>query len=289
MASNHRFVGDIIALTKPKITIMAVLVACAGSLHAGGFVLWQAVTSLVGIGALVSGSSALNMYLERDQDRKMVRTADRPLPAKRLPAWWAILVGCFCVFASGFLLYASSNPLTIYLGIFSLLLYVFCYTPLKQKTWLALIIGSVPGAMPVALGYVALANSVDAKVLALFAWAFLWQLPHFLAISLFRSKEYTAAGFPVFSEVFGERSAKYTLLGTSWLLALSTCGLYATDMISLWQFALSLILGAWFLFTCHRGIFQENTDVWAKRAFKASLLYQGLLFVILIVAALVNH
>ena len=289
MASNHHFMGDIVALTKPKITLMAVLVACAGSLHAGSFMLWQTLMSLVGIGALVSGSSALNMYLERDRDGKMARTSDRPLPAKRLQAFWAMAVGCVCTLAACFLLYAASNILTVILGMLSLLLYVFCYTPLKQKSWLALIVGSVPGAMPVALGYVSLANNVDAKVLALFFWAFLWQIPHFLAITLFRGKEYTEAGFPVLAEVFGENVAKLTLLATSWLLVLSTVGLYLTKVISTLQLALCLILGLWFLITCHRGSFRDHTDAWAKRAFKASLLYQGLLFVILIVAALVNH
>lgn len=280
--------GDLVALTKPKITIMAVLVACAGCLHAGSFAFWQAMLSLVGIGALVSGSSALNMYIERDQDRKMERTRERPLPARRLPAYWAVAVGCVCAIAACFLLYAASNLLTVILGIFSLLLYVFCYTPLKQKTWFALIVGSVPGAMPVALGYVALANTVDGKVLALFFWAFLWQIPHFLAISLFRSKEYTAAGFPVFSETFGERPAKYLLLFTSWLLVFSTFGLYQTAMINDAQLIICLALGCWFLYTCHRGSFVEDTNTWAKRAFKASLLYQGILFVILIAAAFFN-
>jgi protoheme IX farnesyltransferase len=124
---------------------------------------------------------------------------------------------------------------------------------------------------------------------ALFFWAFLWQIPHFLAITLFRGQEYTDAGFPVLAHVFGENVAKLALLATSWLLVLSTLGLYATEMISMLQLVLSLILGIWFLFICHRGAFHELTEIWAKRAFRASLLYQGLLFVVLIVAALINH
>lgn len=289
MASKHSFMGDIVSLTKPKITVMAVLVACAGVLHAGHeLVLWPAVFSLVGIGALVSGSSALNMYIEREQDGKMKRTSDRPFPARRLNAWWGVGVGVACALSSCFLLYAASNTLTVVLGIFSLMLYVFCYTPLKQKTWLALVIGSVPGAMPVVLGYISLANTVDAKVFALFFWAFLWQIPHFLAISLFREEEYTAAGFPVFSEMFGERTAKHALLATSWLLVISTVGLYVTAVISWWQLALCLALGTWFLYTCHRGSVSDHIDVWARRAFRASLYYQGLLFLILIGAAFIN-
>ncbi len=288
MATKQSFMGDIISLTKPKITLMAVLVSCAGLMHASGeFILWSAVLSLLGIAALVSGSSALNMYFEREQDGRMTRTRDRPLPAKRLDPFWGIAVGCFCSIAACFLLYSASNILTLVLGLCSLLLYVFCYTPLKQKTWLALVVGSVPGAMPVALGYVSLANAVDGKVLALFAWAFLWQIPHFIAITLFRGPEYSMAGFPVLAEVRGVAVAKWTLLGTSWLLVLSTFGLYATGTISLMLLLLAIGLGAWFLLTCHRGIFGEKTEEWARRAFKASLIYQGMLFVIVIAAALI--
>jgi protoheme IX farnesyltransferase len=171
------------------------------------------------------------------------------------------------------------------LGLASLVLYVFCYTPLKQKTWMALIIGSIPGAMPVALGYISLANKVDVKVVALFFWAFLWQIPHFLAISLFREHEYTQAGFPVLSERWGIYVAKWVLLGTSWLLVASTFGLYLTGMISLMPLFLCLFLGVFFLVVCHRGSFSDSTDRWARRAFKASLVYQGLLFLVLIAAA----
>lgn len=287
MAIKQSFMGDIVSLTKPKITVMTVMVACAGLLHAGRVMWGPALLSLVGIAALVSGSSALNMYLERDQDRKMSRTRNRPLPAQRINALWAVAVGCFCALAACFLLYAASNWLTVLAGILSLLLYVFCYTPLKQKTWLALIVGCVPGAMPVVLGYLSLSNSIDAKVLALFFWAFLWQIPHFIAISLFREQEYTAAGFPVLSEAFGINVAKWSLLGTSWLLVFSTFGLFTTGMISQIHLALCLLLGGWFLVTCHRGAFSENTDAWARRAFKASLLYQSFLFLVLIIAAFV--
>lgn len=287
MTTKHSFMGDIFSLTKPRITVMTVLVACAGLLHAQReLAIGPAILSLLGIAALVSGSSALNMYLEREQDRKMTRTQDRPLPARRLNALWAVLVGLFCAVSACFLLYAASNLLTVVLGLASLVMYVFCYTPLKQKTWLSLVVGSVPGAMPVALGYISLSNTVDLKVLALFFWAFLWQIPHFLAISLFREREYTSAGFPVLSEMWGIQVAKWTLLLTSWLVVLSTIGLYGTGTITLVQLVLCLCLGTVFLIICHRGSFSDNTDVWAKRAFKASLLYQGLLFLVLIVSAL---
>ena len=282
--------SDVLALTKPKITLMAVLVAAAGLMHAPGqpsVIAWPALASLLGIAFLVSGSSALNMYLERYVDKKMARTKDRPLPAGRLHATWALVVACICILGAGILLWSKSNNLTLCLGLLSWVLYVWCYTPLKQKSWVALIVGSLPGAMPVMLGYLSWSGEIDAKALALFLWAFLWQIPHFLAISIFREQEYTAAGCPVLSASRGVAFTKKILLLTSWLLVFSTFGLFLSKIIGVGIFCLSLILGAWFLFICHQGYSSTNTNQWAKRAFKASLLYQSALFILLIYAALV--
>lgn len=283
--SQHSFAGDIFSLTKPKITLMAVLVALAGLLHAPKDInVWPSIFSILGIAALVSGSSALNMYFERDLDQRMLRTKDRPLPARRISAYWAVLIGVGFFIIACFLLQAT-NKLTLALGIMSMVLYVFCYTPLKQRTWVSLIIGSIPGAMPVALGYISMADSIDMRAFALFLWAFLWQIPHFLAISLFREDEYTQAGFPVLSACFGETVAKNTLLVSSWLLVASTLGLFFASVISFWPLMLCLLLGVAFLWVCHEGAFSSPTDLWARRAFKASLIYQSLLFLILIANA----
>lgn len=265
---------------------MTVFLSFAGLLHAKQTVVfWPACFVLLGIGSLVSGSSALNMYLERDLDRFMARTKNRPLPAGRIHAWWAMLVGLFCWASSCVLIYVSSNALTTVLGCLSLVLYVFLYTPLKRKTWFALVIGSVPGAMPVVLGYTAYANTVDAKALALFFWAFLWQIPHFIAISLFREQEYTEAGFPVLSARYNQRCAKISLLATSWLLVFSTVAMYLSHVISSPNLVLCLSLGGYFLYVCHKGAFTADTATWARRAFKASLVYQSLLFVLLVIDA----
>ena len=284
------FMGDIVALTKPKISLMALLVAMAGVLHAQEqplLLAYPVILFLIGIALLVSGSGALNMYLERELDGRMKRTKERPLPAGRLKAFWAVLVGSACAFLATILLLKASNLTTAIAGLLSLVLYVWCYTPLKLKSWTALFLGSVPGAMPVILGYLSWSGVFDAKALALFMWAFLWQIPHFLAISIFREQEYTNAGFPVMSAIFGIEPTKRVLLFSSYLLVLATFGLYGTGAINSSHLVLALSLGAWFLWVCHRGYFSEPVHFWAKRAFKASLVYQSLLFVLLIVAAVV--
>jgi protoheme IX farnesyltransferase len=288
MAKHPHFMGDIFALTKPRITLMTVLVALAGLLHASSpLFIGPAALSLVAIAALVSGSSAFNMYAERAQDKKMLRTKERPLASGRLHPTWGIVVGFICSVVACGLLYVASNLLTLALSIISLVIYLFCYTPLKQKTWLSLVVGSIPGAMPVVLGYLSLANDIDGKAIALFLWAFLWQIPHFIAISLFREDEYINAGFPVISASFGQVFSKWTLLFSSWLLVFSTLGLFISSVISLISLCFCLILGVIFLTVCHRGVFSSETSSWAKRAFKASLVYQTCLFAILIIDALI--
>lgn len=289
MNAHHHFARDIIALTKPKITLMTAVLAMAGLMHAQGPIhVPEALLSIVGIALLVSGGSALNMYLERELDKRMVRTKDRPLPAGRLAAFWAMITGWVCAFLALVFFYVTGNYLTLVLGVLAFYLYVFCYTPLKRRSWLALIVGSVPGAMPVVLGYTAITQALDAKACALFLWAFLWQIPHFLAISLFREREYTEAGFPVLSQVAHVNCAKYVLLFSSWLLVLSTASLYITGVIGEVNFFICLAMGAMFLWVCHKGAFSQPTDAWSKRAFKASLSYQGLLFVALIIGAVVS-
>ena len=287
---NPQFFKDVVSLTKPRITVMAILVASAGVLHASDAArlsIWPALFSLLGIAFLVSGSSALNMYFERELDAKMTRTKDRALPAGRLDAGWALFTGVALAIGASVLLYFESNLLTLWAGLFAFILYVFLYTPLKQKSWLALLVGSIPGAMPVMLGYISLSGELDKKALALFFWAFLWQVPHFLAISLFREKEYTQAGFPVMSAQYGVLFTKRVIIFSSWLLALSTIPLYLSDIIGLVGLVLSFFLGAWFLFRCHKGVYRQDTNLWARGAFKASLIYQSLLFVLLIIEAII--
>lgn len=283
------FFSDLISLTKPKITLMALLVAIAGLLHAQEqptLLNTSVLFSLLGIVFLVSGSSALNMYLERELDARMARTKERPLPAKRIHAYWAILVGLVSALFASFLLLHASNTLTVIAGILSLGLYVWGYTPLKKRSWVALLVGSIPGAMPVMLGYLSWAGHLDQKSISLFLWAFLWQIPHFLAISIFREKEYTAAGFPVMSASLGIKLTKNMLIVTSWLLVFSTVGLYMSAIIDLKLLVIALFFGVWFLWTCHRGFYTLDTNIWAKRAFKASLVYQSLVFVLLIYAGI---
>jgi protoheme IX farnesyltransferase len=287
--SSKALLKDLFLLTKPKITLMTILLALAGFLHAAKPVTFSALSqvlfSLLAIALLVSGSSALNMYLERNFDGLMERTKNRPLPAGRLKPEWAILVGALCSTSALLIFLSKSNLFTALCAIIALILYVFAYTPMKRISWTSLLLGSFPGAMPVVLGYLSHSGALDDKALALFAWAFLWQVPHFLAISLFREQEYSTAGFPVMSRSFGVSFTKYSILFSSWLLVLSSFAMYVAQIIDKKILVIALFIGAYFLWQCHKGFSNKNCDEWAKNAFKASLVYQSLLFILLVIAA----
>jgi heme o synthase len=274
--------SDIVALTKPKITIMAVVVAAVGMLvPSKGVLSGDAILSLFGIAFLVSGSSALNMYWERETDGLMLRTRNRPLPAKRLHPYWALYLGFALSSAAVLLLLVCSNVLTAVLGFLSLVAYVLLYTPMKRISSLSLVVGAVPGAMPVLLGYTAVNNQVNIAGLALFGLAFFWQLPHFIAISIFRKEEYCRAGYPVVAYVTGDENAKYLIVASTTLLIASAYYVFHIGLGGKVYLVGSSFLGLWFLAESLMGLRKCDLKVWSKRVFWASLVYQFLLFLLL--------
>src|SRR5262249_24541460 len=142
--------------------------------------------ALLGTTLVVAGANALNMYLERDVDALMTRTRNRPLPSGRLPAEAALAFGVATSALAIPILTFAVNPLTGGLGAISLIIYVLAYTPLNRRSTSALLVGAVPGAMPPLMGWTAVTGQLDAAGIALFLILFVWQLPHFIAISLFR-------------------------------------------------------------------------------------------------------
>ena len=279
---------DMLALTKPRITLMTIIVALGSMFLAPAPVSWlQAICALTGIALLVSGSSAFNMYIERDLDGLMTRTKNRPLPSGRMKPIWALSVGWILSLLAIPALWLGTNPLTVFLGIFSLAAYVLVYTPMKQMSSFALVVGAVPGAMPALMGYTAAFGEVDRIALALFGVAFLWQLPHFIAISMFRCDEYTRAGYPVVPKIVGERASILLICASSALLVLTSSLLWWFGVGQLIYVSSATLLGVWFLYESVRGFFVKDVIAFSKRVFFASLVYQMLLFMFLAVDVIV--
>jgi protoheme IX farnesyltransferase len=279
---------DVIALGKPRITLMVLLTA------AGGIWLSPARASnltvalaLLGTCLIVAGANALNMYIERDIDGLMKRTKDRPLPAGRMAPRVALIFGVVCSVAAVPVLAIGVNATTALLAVLANLLYVLAYTPLKQRSHWALQVGAVPGAIPPLLGWTAATGRVDAGGLVLFAILFLWQIAHFHAIALFRKLEYGRARLIVLPNVEGDEAARHSIVRHASALAAASLLLYPLHVAHGIYLASAVVLGAFFVGVSVLGLRKGVTLKWARGVFGASLLYLVALFVAIAVDAIV--
>ncbi len=191
--------ADYRELFKVRVTTMVVITAWAGfylgSMRSGiSSVQTGLIETLVGIGLVSAGSSALNQALERKSDAKMIRTADRPLPAGRFSLAHGIVLGLLAIAVGAIWLALRANLLTGTLTLLTAFSYVAIYTPLKRYTPLATFVGAFPGAMPPLIGWVAARGIIEWPAVALFAVLFVWQFPHFMAIAWLYREDYGRAG-----------------------------------------------------------------------------------------------
>ncbi len=269
---------DLVALTKPSILIFSLLTTAAGmSLAPGEVTLALWLPLLVGTAVLVGAANTLNMYLERDLDCLMTRTRNRPLPTGRLEPRVALIFGIAQALIAVPLLSFAVNPLTGVLGVIALVSYVMMYTPLKQRSTLATIVGSLPGAMPALLGWTAVTHRLDTGGLVVFGILFLWQIPHFHAISIFRQKEYSRAGLKTLPGERGVHTTRYAILfylGAQVQLSLM---LFPLGVAGRWYLASAAVLGAVYFVYALAGI-SRGGPRWAKKLFVYSIVYLPLLY-----------
>lgn len=157
---------------------------------------WSGLVGLSIGGFLISGASgAVNEIMERDLDKLMKRTQNRPLPLQLISLkeayWFTTIIAILGIS----LLWIFTNPLTTWLGILSMVLYVFAYTPLKRVGPVAVFVGAIPGAMPPLLGWTAATGSISYEAMIIFGIQFIWQFPHFWAIAWVSDEDYKRAGF----------------------------------------------------------------------------------------------
>ncbi len=194
-------VRDWLQLTKPRIVAASTLAGLAGYLAPSAPVHAMALIELLAaIAGITAAAGILNQWIERDIDARMPRTAQRPLPAGRIAARNAALLGWLLAAASLALFARFVNALTTLLALFAFISYLFVYTPLKRVTSLNTFVGAVPGALPPVLGWTAATNDLGRGAYALFAILFLWQLPHFLAIAWLYRRDYALGGLKMLPE-----------------------------------------------------------------------------------------
>lgn len=279
-------VRDLIALTKPRISILNVAMTAVGLALGGGAPTTRLmVATLLGTLLLVGSANTLNMYLERDIDAKMARTRRRPLPAGRLDPRVALWFGVAQAFVAVPLLTFGANALTGLLGAIALLGYVLVYTPMKQVSVHALLVGAIPGAMPPLLGWTAASGSVSAAGIALFGVIFFWQIPHFLAITLFQGEDYQRAGLKVHSVERGVAATQRAIVVGLVLQLLVTLALVPLGIGGPVYLGGAALLGALMLGIGVAGLLRPARQRrWARGLFLASIAYLPVLFALMIVA-----
>jgi protoheme IX farnesyltransferase len=283
-------------LVKPAITRLVLITMVCGALVAPGSVAWQNLAWAILATALVVGAAnALNMVLERDIDALMTRTQNRPIPSGRISAKRATVFGVGLA-GVGLAVAFAVSPLVGALNLVALVTYVLVYTPLKRVTPLALHVGAVPGAMPPLIGWASTTGSLSWEALIPFLILFVWQLPHFLAISVFRRAEYERAGIRVLSVTKGlERTKLEILIYSVLLLATTLLPLFAGVGLTYSVIAVATglgfvgmaFLGSGVTQQLQRGLSREanaiRDEAWARRLFFASLPHLVILYATLVI------
>ncbi len=191
-------------LIKMRLSLVVVISSILGYIIAsGGHGQWADALLLMAGGFLVTGAAnALNQVLEKDFDILMTRTANRPVATGRMKSSEAVLFsGISCL--TGISLLAMFNPVTALLGMLSLIIYAFLYTPLKRYSTLAVAVGAIPGALPVMIGATAYDGHISMMAICLFVIQFLWQFPHFWSIGFLGFEDYNKAGYKLLPVVNG--------------------------------------------------------------------------------------
>lgn len=207
---------------------------------------WSHFLWLMAGGLLITlGANSVNEVLEIPYDALMKRTVDRPLPARRMAAAEALIFAAITTIVGTAMLWVSLGMLCALLGLGSMLVYAFVYTPAKRHGHIAVYIGAIPGALPALIGWAGATNSLSAAGWTLFAIQFFWQLPHFWSIAWLAHEDYTRAGFrlmPFGSP--GKKAAIYVLILTLVLMPLSLLPQYygiAGLSATYWLLALSAL------------------------------------------------
>jgi heme o synthase len=276
---------DYLALTKPRVVLMVLITAFVGFyLASPGEFHWLLLGhTLIGVALASGGTLALNQYLERDLDARMLRTRERPLPEGRLQPGEALGFGV-AITASG-LIYLTwlVNPLSGLITAGSVASYLFLYTPLKQKTPFCLMVGAVPGALPPVTGWAAASGGLSLEAWVLFTILFLWQIPHSLSIAVLYREDYARANFQLLPVVDpdGTRTGRQIVVHS---LALLAVGLLPTSLqvAGAVYFVTAFVLGMAML-TCGVMVAISYSSAAARRLLFASLIYLPALLVMMAV------
>ncbi|HIM59668.1 MAG TPA: protoheme IX farnesyltransferase [Dehalococcoidia bacterium] len=289
-SSARALLSDFIALTKPRVMSLLLVSAIAGAfLGAGSTPTFTVIVAVLVGGALASGGAAsLNMAYERELDRQMGRTKNRPVAEGRISARSAVLFGIALNVAAFIVLVLLTNVLAASLALAGTALYFGLYTViLKRTTTQNIVVGGAAGAVPPLVGYAAAAGTVDLSAWYLFVIIFFWTPPHFWALAIMIKDDYARADIPMLPVVRGvEYTSSQILLYTAVLTALTILFGTVADALGLTYMIGAAVLGGAFLWYAYRLRLEPGRPA-AARLYKYSLLYLALLLVLVMVDSVI--
>jgi protoheme IX farnesyltransferase len=270
--------GDYFEMTKPKVQSLLLFTTVTTMYVAGDPSLGLVALTCLGGALSAGGAGAINHALDRDLDRMMKRTADRPVASGRVSPAAAIAFGAVLGLSSFVLLALAVNPLAAALSLSGLLGYVFVYTVwLKRKTPQNIVIGGAAGAVPPLVAWAAVTGGLTGTPLYLFAIVFFWTPPHFWSLSLLMKDEYARAGVPMLPVARGEKETRrQILLYTVLLYAVSQLP-FCAGAFGATYLVCSVLLGAAFIYGAYR-LLRRPSRRTALRLYLYSLAYLALLF-----------
>ena len=274
-------------LTKPRVTQLAVFCAIIGMfLATPGMVPWPIlIGGSIGIWLLAGAAFAVNCLIEQAVDAKMRRTAWRPSATGEITPFQIIIFSCGLGGAGMVVLWFYTNPLTMWLTFATFVGYAVIYTwYLKPATPQNIVIGGLSGAMPPALGWVAVTNQLSAEAWLLVLIIFVWTPPHFWALALYRREDYVQAGLPMLPVTHGEKFTLLNILLYTLILLAASILPYIYGMSSIFYLVSAIILSGIFIYYAIR-LYQNYSDQLARKTFKYSISYLALLFA----AILIDH
>lgn len=265
-----------LALTKPGIVRGNLLVGAAGFLFAANGTIdwWLLLAFLVGTALIIASGCVFNNVLDRDMDARMERTKSRATVTGDITSSQALGFAVILGILGAVILVNFVSLLVCVLGLAGLFGYVVVYGYAKRTTPLSTIIGSLPGAVPPAAGYVAVTGQFDGVAALLFIVMALWQMPHFYAISIYRRDDYKRAAVPVWSVAHGLKAARTHVIIFAVLYAIATyLFVWLTDVGIVYLIAMGLA-SSWWLWLALQGLKLKEKDLprWAKKIFGVSLL-----------------
>ena len=278
-------IAQYLALTKPRVTQLAVFCAVIGMfLATPALPDWKVVVAATaGIWLLAGAAFAVNCLVEREIDARMARTARRPMARGEITVPQTLVFSMAIGGLGMGILYYFVNPLTMWLTLATFFGYAVIYTMiLKPATPQNIVIGGLSGAMPPALGWAAIANDLPMQAWILVLIIFVWTPPHFWALALYRRDDYAKSGLPMLPVTHGLKFTQFHILLYSIALTATTMLPYAVKMSGLIYLVSAIALDIGFLWYAWQ-IYRRYTDQVARKAFTFSIIYLSLLFAALLV------